>query len=738
MSPAPTSVLTPTAPPVAPAQVAHGHRHSRPAPRRGAPQPPGSRTNGFGFRPELEGLRAVAVLAVVLYHAGVPFLPGGYVGVDVFFVLSGFLITGLMLSELATTGSLSLRRFYARRIRRLLPAAVLVLTATAAAGTLALPSTLRATAAGDILSAGLYVSNWRFAAQATDYLDDAAVPSPVLHYWSLGIEEQFYVIWPLVILLCIVLLRRGLRPGMPLRKLLGWAIAGIAVVSLLGGAALTSTNEPLAFFGTFTRIWELALGAVVAVIGRRVLVLRFAARAALAWAGLLMVGWAILRYDEGVAYPGWAALLPVLGTAAVVAGCTARAGQAASPGPVRVLSTPAMRHFGRISYSWYLWHWPVLVLPAVALDHALAWWQAGLAVAVSYLLAVGSYRFVETPMRFAAELQGTRVTLLLGVGLTAVAVLAAVGLARSGDDSADRTGVVTDTEQVRAGVFAAAPDVTVDVDSGKVTIPKKLTPSVAEAPTDNFRELYDRGCQADFLSVDVPACVMGKKSARTTMVVFGDSHAAAWAPALDMVAVDRGWRMIPITKAGCPAADFPVFNPNLERPYPECAQWQDNALARIRSLQPELVVVANRADYHVASADGESVRLADSAQAVADGTARMLLRLQALGTRVVFLRDPPKPGFDVPACVSKHRDDYAACDLPRSKVVERDDPLLAAAHGVGGVDLIDLTETLCPASADTCPVVQGNILRYRDSNHLTATYARSLAPELSDALPAEL
>jgi peptidoglycan/LPS O-acetylase OafA/YrhL len=737
MNPAPTSVLTPTAPPAARAQVAYEPPRSRPQPRR-APQPPGSVPPRFGFRAELEGLRAVAVLAVVLYHAGVPFLPGGYVGVDVFFVLSGFLITGLMLSELATTGTLSLRRFYARRVRRLLPAAVLVLTATAAAGTLALPATLRATVAGDIMSAGLYVSNWRFAAQATDYLDDSAVPSPVLHYWSLGIEEQFYVLWPLVILLCLVLLRRGRRPGLALRSLLGWAIAGIAAVSLLGGAALTSTNESLAFFGTFTRIWELALGAVVAVIGVRVVTLTFAARAVLGWAGLLMVGWAILRYDDGVAYPGWAALLPVLGTAAVVAGCTARPGQGAGPGPVRLLSTPVMRHFGRISYSWYLWHWPLLILPAVALDHALSWWQAGLAVAVSYLLAVGSYRLVETPLRFAPALQTTRRSLLLGVVLTVAAVLAAVGLARSGDDSADRTGVVDNTEQVAAGVFAAAPDVTVDVERGTVSTPRKLTPSVAEAPTDNFRELYDRGCQADFSSVDVVGCEMGKASAGKTMVVFGDSHAAAWAPALDMVAVDRGWRMIPMTKAGCPAADFPVFNPNLERAYPECTQWQANALARIRSLQPDLVVVANRADYHLASPDGESVRTADSAQGVADGTARMLQQLRALGTRVVFLRDPPKPGFDVPTCVSKHRDDYAACDLPRAKVVERNDPLLAAAHGVEGVQVIDLTETVCPSSAATCPVVQGNILVYRDTNHLTATYARSLAPELSDALPAKL
>ena len=234
-----------------------------------SPAPPRLTVAGFGFRPEIEGLRAIAVLGVVLYHAGLVYLPGGFVGVDVFFVLSGYLITGLMLSEVAGSGRLSLRDFYARRIRRLLPAAaVLVLAVTAVACAFILPATQRVVTAGDIRAAGLYVSNWRFAAQATDYLSDTSTPSPVLHYWSLGIEEQFYILWPVLIVACLFALRRysARRPGVAnaaghvdfatTRALLGVVIAVIAVGSLLWGVALTPHNESLAFFNTFTRIWS--------------------------------------------------------------------------------------------------------------------------------------------------------------------------------------------------------------------------------------------------------------------------------------------------------------------------------------------------------------------------------------------------------------------------------------------------------------------------------------------------
>jgi hypothetical protein len=400
-----------------------------------------------------------------------------------------------------------------------------------------------------------------------------------------------------------------------------------------------------------------------------------------------------------------------------------------------------MRRIGQLSYSWYLWHWPVLVLAAVALDHPLTWWQATLAVVGSYALSVLSYRFVESTLRYAPTLQSPRRSMMLGVGLTLVAALAAGALVRSADESETHTGVISGTERVGRSVFEVAPDVTVDVDTGKVSEPKKLTPSPDEAPTDRFAELYDQGCQADQPVVTVTNCVMGKKSSKTTMVLIGDSHAAAWAPALDMVAIDRKWRMVPMTKAGCAAGLFPVFNPTLNRAYPECDTWRTNALQRIESLHPDLIVVSNRADYRIPDDDGNAVSFAASMSAVESGTIAMLEKLQATGAKVVYLIDAPRPPFDVPTCVSKHGSDYSACDFPRDDAVDAADTLAAsvsAAIEPRGGSVVNLIDVMCPDTSDTCPSVSGNILRYRDTNHMTATFARSLAPQLLAALPAKL
>ncbi len=710
----------------------------RPQPRHARVPPPAPRPPrvAFGFRPELEGLRGIAVLAVVAYHAGVPFLPGGYVGVDVFFVLSGYLITGLMLAEVDRTGRLSLSRFWARRARRLLPASALVLTVTALASSVLLPLVQRQQNALDILSAGLYVSNWRFATEATDYLAADSAPSVVLHFWSLGIEEQFYVLWPLLIVAALFVLARVRRFG-DVRRYLGVTIAAVAGVSLLAGAAVTSTNQPLAFFGTGTRVWELAAGALVAVVGRHVLAVPHVARAALAWSGFLLVGWAVLRLDDSTPYPGWAALVPVLGTALVIAGCTSN-GRHTAPGPARTLSHRRLRRAGLVSYSWYLWHWPLLVLPAAALDHPLTRWQVVLAVAASYGLAELTYRTVESTLRYAPRLQPGKPSLVLAAGLTALAVLASVVLWHSGDDSEARTGVTTDTERVAGKTFVAAPGVSVDLGTGEVSRPAKLTPSIGEAAEDRFAELYDNGCQANLTGTQVTDCVMGKKKSNTTMVVFGDSHAAAWAPALDMLAVERHWRMVPMTKGGCGAALFSVWNPQLERAMPECDTWRAAALERIRELEPDLIVVANRWKYSAADANGNRMPSAQGSEVVAQGTRAMLDELRGTGAKIVFLRDIPGPGFDAPSCLSKHEGDFSACDFPRSEQVDQDESLLAAVRATPDVQVVDLVEQVCPASEATCPVAAENLLRYRDTNHMTATYARTLAPALLAEFPRKL
>lgn len=330
-----------------------------PAPRAGAASghEPRRESTPSRFRADVAGLRAVAVGLVLLYHAGWSFLPGGFVGVDVFFVISGFLITGQIVNEIERTGRLSLIGFYARRAKRILPAATVVLAATAAAVWLFVPRSDWQVIGGDIAAAAVYVVNWRFADRAVDYLAaDNAVTSPVQHFWSLAVEEQFYLLWPLLIVLAILAARTLRRSNV--RPVLWVGLAVLAVPSFVWSILETANSPARAFFVSTTRLWELAVGAGIALIAVRAARMPRAAALVLGWLGLAAIVAAALLVTAKTAWPGYAAALPTLGAAAVIAAGAA----AGSRGPVLLLGTSPFRWVGDLSYSLYLWHWPMLVV----------------------------------------------------------------------------------------------------------------------------------------------------------------------------------------------------------------------------------------------------------------------------------------------------------------------------------------------------------------------------------------
>ncbi|MDP9434617.1 MAG: acyltransferase, partial [Actinomycetota bacterium] len=369
-------------------------------------------------RHDVEGLRGVAVLAVLLFHAGVPGLDGGYVGVDVFFVLSGFLITGLLWAELSGTGRLSLLAFWARRARRLLPASVLVLVVTAGAAS-ALLSPLRARSVlGDAVASALYAANHRFAAASTDYLADTGAPSPLLHYWSLGVEEQFYVVWPLLVVLSARLARGRRAP----RAVATSLVLALAATSFAWCSLLTVRSQPWAFFSLPSRAWELAAGGAVALAVPLLRRMPAAVAVVLGWAGMLALGLAVRALGPETAFPGTAALLPVLGAVAVVgAGC-----RPTRHGAQRLLDRAPLRWAGRLSYSWYLWHWPVLVLAAEVAGPLSLLTRLAL-VGASGLLAAVTLAVLEDPVRRSALLARRPALGLAGAGaLTAATAAAAV------------------------------------------------------------------------------------------------------------------------------------------------------------------------------------------------------------------------------------------------------------------------------------------------------------------------
>ncbi len=699
---------------------AHAERQQRRTPPSAPVRAAGPAVAAHSFRGDVEGLRALAIAGVMTYHAGVDDLSGGYVGVDVFFVVSGFLITGLLLREIEVRGTLSLLRFYGRRMRRLLPLTAVVLVTVVAVSWLLYSPLERRSVYGDVMAAGLYVLNWRQQAQAVDYSALHAMASPLQHFWSLAVEEQFYLVWPLALLI----LARICRGRRHLRRHLGTVLGLLAAASFVYSVVLTHREASAAYLSTFTRGWELAAGGLLALVPgawwRR---MPHRIPGALGAAGLAAVVGAMVAFSDDTAFPGAAALLPVLGTAAIIAAGSASSAGGTAGNPVgRLLSLPPVRYVGRMSYSWYLWHWPAIVFATV--------WLSGLStpllllvVALSWIPAALTHRLVEQPFRRSRVFAPTGAAMRLGLTCTATSVaLGAVAWVAVPLVPLAAPGQVSGAAALHKDV--PFPQPTADA----------LRPVPRKATQDSGRAHHD-GCLVEQRDTTSGDCVYGDPTAETTVVLFGDSHAIQYAPALDRMAHRRGWRLVVLTKSSCTPADVQTFNSQLRREYAECDTWRDRALHRIEETSPALVVTGNRATTRAVGADGR-MSAADSATALRDGYVRTLRRLEQTGADVVTLADNPHPPQDIPACVSKSMDDLSACAFEEDDALDFARVGRDAAAEVPGVRLIDPTPMLCEDG--TCPAVIGNALVYRNGAHLTATYASGLSGWLEGALPKHL
>ena len=688
-----------------------------------------------GFRPDIEGLRAVAVLGVVLFHADIPGVGGGYVGVDVFFVISGFLITGLLWREVSTSGTVRLRGFYGARARRLLPASAAVGVITLIASAALLPPLQARSVFGDGIASALYVSNYWFIVRAVDYFA-AVLPSPFQHYWSLGVEEQFYLVWPALIIATAWLIRRVRRrstaQATASQRPYVVVLALVAAVSFALSLAATYVVPSVAFFSLPTRAWQLAAGGLVALTVTQWRRLPALPAALAGWAGLALILVACTLLSPSTLYPGWAALVPVLGTALVIgAGCGAP-----SRGCGRVLALAPMRALGRVSYSWYLWHWPVLILAQPLLGHPLGLGGRLLAVLVSAVLAVLTLYLLENPLRFAAVFRRSAVgSLALGGAATAVAVAVGVALLvvvpvpvgrgapatpltitaaplPAGHNLDAYTAAVQHAfAQVQAAVAAAA-----DLKA----VPSNLDPPLDD-PAAELNAMSANSCMRDFWEVDQPECAAGDTASPTTVALVGDSHASMWAPALQQAAGQRHWRLEMLNKMGCPFMDLPIGD---TRSF-HCEQWRSQVIARLRAEHPRLVVVTMWRGYGPGYGWIPAFKTYDSAWI--DSFTHLVRQLRGTGAKVLLLGPVPDPHSVVPICLSGHLDDATACSPPRSTAInESGIAAESAATKAAGGQYADVTDLFC--TADRCPVIVGNTLVYVDSNHLTMQYSRTLGP----------
>jgi peptidoglycan/LPS O-acetylase OafA/YrhL len=700
-----------------------------------------------GFRLDIEGLRAVAVLAVVLFHAAVPGVGGGFVGVDVFFVISGFLITGLLWREANTTGTVGLRRFYGARARRLLPASATVGVITMIASVVLLPPLQVKNVIWDGITSALYVGNYWFIMRGVDYFGGHRPPSPFQHYWSLGVEEQFYLVWPALIIGTAWLIRRARRrtraEATSSQRPYLVVLALTAAVSFAMSLVVTYVMPAAAFFSLPTRAWQLAVGGLVALTVVRWQQLSPRAAAITGWAGLALILLACTQLSATTLYPGIAALLPTVGAALVIgAGC-------ATPlqGCGRVLGLSPMRAIGRISYSWYLWHWPVLLLAPALLGHPLGLAARVAAALVSGGLAVLTLRFIENPLRFATAVRGSPGrSLALGGVATAVAVC--VGLAllvvvpTPVGRGAPAAALNVTTTPMPIGSDAAAYDAAVQHAFAQVqaavaasadlrAVPSNLDPPFADVAAEQNAYMGE-GCLRQPLQGGQPECATGDTASTTTVALVGDSHAAMWNPAFQRAATQRRWRLETLTKMACPLMqESPATNPfrRLVEDFEKCEQWRGHILARLRTEHPRLVVVSMWRGYGSGGGYEWGSSFNSYNPAWLDGLTRLVQQLRGTGAKVLVLGPIPDPHLEVPTCLSAHLDDATACSPSRSSAVNKAGTAAeSAAAEAGGGQYADLTELFC--TRDRCPVIVGNSLVYLDWTHLTHEHSQLLAPAI--------
>ena len=637
------------------------------------------------FRPDIEGLRAIAILLVVAAHAGVPWLAGGFVGVDIFFVLSGFLITGKLVQEVNATGRIRLLPFYVRRLRRLLPALLLMLTVVGLASTWLLSPIDLGPQLVTARMAALWLSNFHFALGNLDYFAAGSESNLYLHTWSLGVEEQFYLVWPALVLWLIA--GDGERGVARLK-------AGMLVVlcaSLLGCMLLTKTEPLLAFYMMPLRAWQFAVGAMIWLVHARsaqAAPILTRSAPALGSVGLGLILACGLWLDPQRAYPGAWAILPTLGTALVVlAGCLPTGRRNA----YRLLALPPFQWLGRISYSWYLWHWPILLLGYALISSEASEYRT-LLVAISLFLAVLSHALVEAPLRrWKQWLAFPRAAVLISL-----AGMAAIGLLIS--QWVQQAEHALQSQQLQR--YAAAR---------------------ADAPI-----IYRMGCDDWYHSASVRICSFGDDKAQHTAVLIGDSHVGQWFPAVHKALDKLGWRLLVITKSACPMVDEPIFYARIGREYTECSQWRDAAIERISDISPELVILG--------SASARFTR-----QQWTEGSARVLARLSPASERITLLVDTPSLPFNGPACLMHHArrpkwlPQFGACSAPAvSEHTDIKHWLQTTATRFPNVRLLDMNDHICPDGV--CRAELDGRVVFRDNQHLSGSFAESLAVPMGERL----
>ena len=608
---------------------------------------------------QIQGLRALAAFLVTLFHA--KWVNGGFIGVDIFYVISGFLITGLLLREIERTGTINFKEFYARRFKRLLPTSFFVLLVTAVASWLLIPATMRSSLGRDIIAASLYVSNYLFAWWQADYQNLDATPSPVIHYWSLAVEEQFYLIWPLLILFFFIAATKFKK-----KILLTLLVATVTALSFVFSIYQTETSPIWAFYSLLTRAWELGLGALL------VLLPPIKTKKLVGLLGFIFIIVSAFIFGETTAFPGVNAVLPVLGTVMLISTINSW-----PPFLNDVANSRMFQWLGEISYPLYLWHWPLLVLPSTYFARPLAIYERILAIIATIILADLTHRFIEEPFR-KHKTEPTLVFKRSGV-ITLVSVLIGTAIIFSSSDKIDVSGI-----------------------NGAVSLAQiKARPLV-----------YDDGCHANYAQTKSDKCEYADTKSDKTMVLYGDSHAAQWFPALVEIASRSGYRLISLTKSACPSVDTVRLDQGGFK-MSRCKQWRINTIKRIQEINPDVLIMSSFQYF------AQPPRFTDREQWWNDGQRKLLTEVKNISPHLIYITDTPHPLRDIPACLASY-------SISKCNTTQRSEDL-----SISGFNVINPNSWLC---SRVCPAVKDGVVAYRDASHISVDIAIALIPRLTQAL----
>lgn len=644
------------------------------------------------FRADVEGLRAIAVLSVVAFHYGVPGLTGGFVGVDVFFVISGFLITQLLLREIAATGQLDFLGFYGRRAKRLLPAALTVTLATLIVGYFVLAPFEQKEMAKSGAASALYAANVWLLRQSMNYFAPESSLNPFLHTWSLSVEEQFYLVWPAFV---FIVSRFG-------QKIILLALLIVVFGSFADCIYLTYGKQAWAFYLAPPRAWEFGAGALIATRPFERWAKQPGSSSIVGWLSFAVLILSFFAIDGFMAFPGVIVVVPVAATALLLLTGNNPAGSSA------LLRTHPFQFFGARSYAIYLWHWPVAVLGTVLVGStALA---NCLFFVMTIVLSSFSLAWLEYPIRASHWLAQRSVrSIVMGGAVTLTATVA---------------GILS---------FAIAQYVT-NAAQAKIV-----------ASASKYSLSSESGCLAGFTTQSPIRCVFGSSSYTKTIVLLGDSHADQWTTALAAIAEQRGWRLITYLKASCPIADIPVskvYSLRLRRLSPQCASWREQAIAMIKTQDsPDAILLAQFSSGNVKGPFTNLGPHAVSIETWERGLFGALKKLEPVNAKLIVIRDNPTPYHPVGNCLARaewRRLPFSTCSRSLSLTTSNEvfEAEQRAVWSINNARMIDLTSSICTGLV--CPAIRDGVVVYRDANHLTVDFTLVLMDRLAAELVAAL